>query len=315
MADFLSSIFGSKPEIAPYQPIDFSQEQLDALEGDLAAWPQIQQLGDYFQNSYLQELNQAIPGFSNILKMGGDVTQTMLTNAKQLELGIVPQDVQDAVQRSSAFQNLLSGGGGGMASANDARNYGLTSLQLMGQGAQLAGQAGNAAQQWAQLSGAGAAGNIMQGMLVTPQQQAQLDMQQNLIKQATQQLQYNVNAAPNPALQALNQWVEQVGGSIVSSYAGGHGGNFATTYQGGATNSDLGLLSQNYQSAGSPTPVFGQSGYPSAIPVGGYQPIGGYGAGGPGSFNDTVALPQAYSGQQSYDPFSDYQFQNFGTFG
>ena len=31
--------------------------------------------------------------------------------------GQIPQDVQDAVQRSSAFQNLLSGGGGGMAQA------------------------------------------------------------------------------------------------------------------------------------------------------------------------------------------------------
>lgn len=272
MASILDSIFGAKPQIADYQSLDFSQEQLDALMGDLAAFPQISALGADFQKSYLSELNTAIPGFSNILAEGGTLTKQMEDVAGTELSGEIPPDVAAQVQRTSAFQNLISGAGGGMANANTARNYGLTSLDLINQGANLAGQAGNAAQRWAGASGAGGAANIMASMLQTPQQRSQFDMQQNLIKQAVQQARNNVAAAPNPALQALNQWIEQVGGTIVSAYATGglsKGGDFKTT--GGPTAAEMPNLSANFAAAGSPTPVFGESGYPSAIPVDGYN--------------------------------------------
>ena len=230
---FLSDVFGSKPQIADYTPVDLSAEQIKAIEGDIAAWPQIADLGNLFQQYMLGQYETAIPGFRDILKMGGQTTQDMLTQADQELKGEIPADVQAQVERSSAYQNLLAGGGGGMASANTARNLGLTSLDLIGQGAQLAGQAGNAAQRWAALSGA----QMPEGMLVSPQQQADLDMQQNLIKRNIQQQKFNVAAAPDPPLQALNQWVEQVGGSVVASYLGGGkggmgggGANYKTTY-------------------------------------------------------------------------------------
>ena len=302
MASILDSIFGSKPQIADYESLDFSQEQLDALMGDLAAFPEISKLGAGFQKSYLDELNTAIPGFSDILAEGGTLTQQMQSIAGTELSGELPPDVAEQVQRSSAFQNLKSGAGGSMASANTARNYGVTSLDLINQGANLAG---NAAQRWGQLataSGAGGAQNIMAGMLQTPQQRAEFDKQQNLIKQAVQQAKYNVAAAPNPALQALNQWIEQVGGTIVSAYATGgmsKGGDFKTT--GGPTAAEMPNLASAYASAGSPSPVFGSSGYPSAIPAGGYGSglLGDPGGTttGPSSVNDTFTLPSDVTSQ------------------
>jgi hypothetical protein len=223
----LSSIFGTKPQIADYTPLDFSQEQIDALLGDLAAFPKISALGADFQQSYLSELNAAIPGFSDILAMGGDTTKEMLTQASSELQGQIPSDVAAQVQRTSAFQNLLSGAGGSMASANTARNYGLTSLDLINQGANLAGQAGNAAQRWASLSGAGAATNVMAGMTVTPQQRAQFDMQQNLIKQAVQQAKFNVAAAPDPIAKGLSDIVE----NLTAAYLGGKVGQIGAGNQ------------------------------------------------------------------------------------
>lgn len=234
--DFLSSIFGSKPQIADYTPVDLSAEQIKALQGDIAAWPDIQQLGNLYQQYMLNAYETAIPGFRDILAMGGQTTKQMLSAAESELSGQIPQDVQQQIQRSTAFQSLMGGTAGSpMAGALTARDLGLTSLDLISQGANLAGQAGNAAQRWAALSGA----QLPEGMLVTPQQQAALDMQQNLIERNIQQQKYNVAAAPDPALQALNQWVEQVGGSVIASYAGGGmggmgggkgGAGYATSY-------------------------------------------------------------------------------------
>ncbi len=236
MADIpiLSSIFGSKPQIADYTSLDFSQEQLDALMGDLAAFPQISALGADFQKSYLDELNTAIPGFSDILAEGGTLTKQMESVAGTELSGELPPDVAAQVQRTSAFQNLQSGAGGGMANANTARNYGLTSLDLINQGANMAGQAGNAAQRWAQLSGAGASANVMAGMTVTPQQRAEFDKSQNLIKQAVQQAKYNVAAAPDPIAKGLSDIVENLTAAYLGGKVGSIGaGNAAATQAGG----------------------------------------------------------------------------------
>jgi hypothetical protein len=45
-------------------------------------------------------------------------------------------------------------------------------------------------------------------------------------------------------------------------------------------------MTQNYQAAGSPSAVYGQSGYPSAIPVGGYNNLGNLGSVPTGNLSD-----------------------------
>lgn len=70
----------------------------------------------------------------------------------------------------------------------------------------------------------------MAGMLLTPKEQADFDLKQAVLQRNVQQQKNNIAAAPNPGLQQLNQWIEQVGGTVVSSYLGGRGGDFRTKY-------------------------------------------------------------------------------------
>ena len=242
MASFLDSIFGGKPDVAPYVPTDLGASELQAIMDNIDAWPQIENLGNLYENYMLNSFDEAGLDLGSILKQGGVETQAELSAADPLLHGKIPQDVLDQIQRSSAYTSLRAGTSGSpMANALTARDLGLTSLDLINQGAGLVGSAGNAARTFGGL----ASGLIMSpsGMMVTPQEQAALTMSNNLYTQATRQLQNNINAAPDPALQALNQWIEQVGGTILSSYAGGGmrgsgGSNFTTSWQnpaGGST--------------------------------------------------------------------------------
>lgn len=312
MLDFLSPIFGSKPQIADYTPVDMSQEQLDALQGNIAAWPEIQQLGSLYQQYMLDSYEKAIPGFGDILKMGGVTTKEMLGKSEELLKGEIPKDVQEQVQRSSAFQSLIGGtAGSGMAGALTARDLGRTSLDLIGQGADLAGKAGNAAQRWASLSGA----QLPEGMLVTPQQQAALDMQQNLIKRNVQQQKYNVDAAPDPVMKGLSDLVA----NLTAAYLGGMGGG-GMGGGGGGKGAPAAMTSQQFgvsdvsspgynvggggggafggEGAGSSWNINGNAGYNYNAPNTGYD----YGVGYP------AANPDQYYGSQS--PFSDYLYSS-----
>lgn len=326
MASFLDQIFGAKPQIADFTPIDLSAEQIKALQADLAAFPEIQQLGNEMQQMMLSQYEAAIPGFRDILAAGGKTTQTMLSQAESELKGQIPADVQAAVGRTAAYQSLMSGTAGSpMAGALTARDFGLTSLDLISQGANLAGAAGNAAQRWAALSGA----NMPAGMLITPEQQANLDLTQNLIKRNIQQQKFNVAAAPDPALQALNQWVEQVGGSVVASYlgggmGGGKGSNYATTYNAGSYGAAPvdwgGNMSQGgYQPGGGGAPPatgydpFNTSTYvpppmtPETSAYGGYY--------GPGSSGYYGIQPNPFNSMGGLDLSSQYAYNsNFGGY-
>ncbi len=298
MANPLEDVFGSTPSVAPYIPTIFGDEQIKALEDNIAAFPDISKLGTQYYDYMMGMMNQAIPGFSNILSQGGALTSQMEGQASQELAGQIPQHVQEQVQRSSAFQNLLSGGGGGMASANTARNYGLTSLDLINQGANLATTAGNAAQRWAGL----ASGMIMNpsGMMVTPQQQAALTMQNNLYKQQTQQLQNNLNAAPNPVAAGISGTIMNLLGAYLGHGMGGGGGS----------------ITPSYSSMGQSAPYIGGNvSTPSGAAYG--QGTAQFDPATPGltptSFNDQVPLPSGGAQSSAYpygiapNPFTDYQ--------
>lgn len=235
MASFLDQVFGSKPKVAPYTPTLLPEEQIKSILANISAFPEIDQLGNLYEQYMTNAFDQAGFPLQDILQGGEQMVKTMEGQAQQFLEGKIPQDVQDQLRRQDALTSLLSGGPGG-ASALTSRDLGLTSLNLINQGAALAGQAGNAAQRWAGL----ASGLIMSpsGMMITPQQQAAMTMQNNLYQQATKQFGYNVAAAPNAGLQALNQWIEQVGGTVVGSYlgGGGMGGGKGANYMTSATN-------------------------------------------------------------------------------
>lgn len=162
-------VFGEKPGVAPYVSTDLTTEAGRSARGNVANMPAIR--------AFLEEV---LPGYGEMVKTGSKNTLSLLR-------GEIPEDVQAAIKRSSAFRSL-SGGfqGSGMSKALTARDLGRTSLDLTQLG-------GNAAQRWAGLTQAGVA-----PFTVTAPAQADATFKNNLYTQATEQNRLNVLAAPDP---------------------------------------------------------------------------------------------------------------------
>jgi hypothetical protein len=226
MATFGELIHGRKPDVAPFIPTDPMAELQKLLSGEITDFPQITQLSDLYQKYMMGALDQAIPGFTDSMKTGGADTQALLGRAGQFLTGNLPPDVMAKTFRDSAFQNLGSGLMGSPAGgANAARNLGLTSLDVMKQGAGFLDAGTNAAQRWAQI----ASGTILppSQQLYSPEWFTNFMAQQNQAKQNTQQFRYNVAAQPDPA------WADRAKlfASITGSFAGAQGaGNSMNTY-------------------------------------------------------------------------------------
>lgn len=234
MATFGELIHGRKPEVAPFIPTDPIAMLKKLLSGEIKDWPQIEQLGNLYQTYMTQGIEKLFPNFSDVLSQGGIDTQNLLQSAEPLTRGELPEDVKQQVLRSSAYQGLMAGTlGGPMGAALGARDLGLTSLDLMKQGAGLLGEAGNAAQRWAGL----ASGTMMNpsSQMYSPQWFSQFMAEQNAAKQATKQLRYNVAAAPDPA------WADRA--KLFASILGMAGGGMMG---GGAGNAATGAYAQNF---------------------------------------------------------------------
>lgn len=219
MATFGELIHGRKPEIAPFIPTDPIQQLQALLKGETGAFPQITQLSNLYQNYMLGALNQAIPGFTDLMKQGGENAAQTEKNALALQQGQLPPEDIAAMFRTSAAQNLGSGLLGSPAgNANALRNLGIGVLQGQQMGAQLAETGTNAAQRWAQI----ASGTILppSQQLYSPEWFTNFMAQQHQAEQATRQMRYNVAAAPDPA------WADRAKmfASIVGMATGAGGG-------------------------------------------------------------------------------------------
>lgn len=224
MATFGELIHGRKPHVAPFISTDPIAELKKLIQGEIGAFPEITNLSDLYQKYMMGALDQAIPGFTDLFKTGGEDTQALLSQAKPLIEGQLPPDVMDKVFRQSAFQNLGSGLlGSPMGGANSARNLGLTSLDLMKQGAGMLESGTNAAQRWAQI----ASGTILppSQQLYSPDWFANFMAQQNQLKMAHNQFRENIAAQPDPA------WADRAKlfASIVGMVGGGMGGGMNPT--------------------------------------------------------------------------------------
>lgn len=167
-------VFGTKPKVAGYTETDLTTEAGRAARGNLENMPDIMAL-----------LEKILPGYGEMLKQGG-------TNTLSLLRGELPEDVQSAVKRNAAFKSLMGGyGGSDMSRALEARDFGRTSLDLMQMGE-------NSAQKWMGMS----QGSVKPFMVTAPDQ-IEGTFRNNLYRQATEQFQYNVDAAPDPGAAGL----------------------------------------------------------------------------------------------------------------
>lgn len=218
-AAFGDKIFGKKPQVAPWRPVVAGTEAGKAIGSNISNFPGIAEEGDLY-STYLQDsISKLLPEYKSILAEGGQTTQDILEQADPLIKGELPPDVKAAVERSSAYQSLLSGtAGSSMAKGLTARDLGLTSLDLMQRGTAMAGQGANAMQRWNQI----ASGTVYDPsqMFVTPAQQSALDLKNEEMRQGTQQQRFNVAASPDPTTQGLfNTYL-----SMLSQVGGGGGG-------------------------------------------------------------------------------------------
>lgn len=194
------AVFGSKPGTAPYTPTDLTTEAGRAAKGNLANMPSIRDF-----------LESVLPGYGEMVKTGSKSTLSLLR-------GEIPEDVQAAIKRSSAFKSLQGGyGGSGMSKALTIRDLGRTSLDLQQLG-------GSAAARWAGLTQAGVA-----PFTVTAPAQADATFRNNLYSQATEQFKLNTAAAPDPGAAGQFNLQTALGSQAMSfglgSAAGAMGGS------------------------------------------------------------------------------------------
>lgn len=197
-------VFGTKPRVAEYVPTDLGVEAGRAVRSNIQNLPDIRNL-----------LEQLLPGYSEMVKTGSANTLSLLR-------GEIPKDVQDSIQRTSAFKSLQGGyAGSGMSRALTARDIGRTSLDLIDQG-------GNSAQRWAAIT----QGSASPYVVTAPAQAAQIE-RNNLYDQAVKQFGFNVAAAPDPGAAGIFNLQTALGAMAaswgMSSALGGMGGGAKTT--------------------------------------------------------------------------------------
>jgi len=267
--DLLKMIFGTKPEIAGWQDINLGDEQMKSILANLKAFQSgnLQQLGNLYQDYMFNLYGRAGMDIKDLISKGSGTVGQMLGTAKEELAGAVPSDVQNFVRRATAQQNLGSGLlGSAMGAANWARNLGLTSLDMINRGANLATTAGNAAQRWAGV----ASGTMLppSSFLITPTQQYQATQSNQLIQRQIQQERFNVAAAPNPIAKGLSDLVAYLTASYIghgaagqppkaADYSGLTGAGEGTNVFGGAgAGSDFGGNAMTLNAGGS---ITGQS--------------------------------------------------------
>lgn len=213
MGGFLSSLFGSKPTVPTLTKLDLGTEQMLATQNNLRNLPGIENLvssaNAFSVEDVTKWLNQAIPGFSDMVSEAGGNISSMLA-------GKIPADVNQAVQNSAAARALGGGfGGSGMHSDLVARDLGLTSLDLTQKGL-------SSAEAWFQTMDKLYAPSMIsvKDMFVTPGQQAAFDVSERNQQWARDWLQNQISAMPDPTTVGLWNATWSVVDAVLSAYTG-----------------------------------------------------------------------------------------------
>lgn len=214
--------YGRKPVVPTYPTAGEILQQGTA--GNIANFAQASQLSDktntFNQEQLMKMLRTAIPGYDEMMSQGSSAIGSMLR-------GEISGDVKNQIARGSAERSLAGGyGGSGMARNLEARDLGLTSLQLTQQGL-------GAAERW--ISSAKANATPMnfgvENMFLNPQQQmvvADMRFQRDWMQE-------KIVAGPDPVKRGPFDSEMAILGMALSAYGGGAGytGAASYDYQGG----------------------------------------------------------------------------------
>jgi hypothetical protein len=202
----LGGLFGGrKPKVPELKPINFEQEQTNAIRQNIAALEPATKLAEKTtsaEQSLLEtQLRRAIPGYDQIVQQAGQNIGAALR-------GELSPEVSAQVQRSTAGR-ALSGGfgaGSGFGRSLTARDLGLTSMQIQNQGL---AQAQNFIQQ--QRTFGMAQPFSVSSMFITPAQRIGAIQQQQSAQYGRDLTAAQVAAAPSPMQQAAQSAFTNVG--------------------------------------------------------------------------------------------------------
>lgn len=205
----LGGLFGGKkPKVPELKPINFEQEQTNAIRQNIAALEPATKLAEKTtaaEQSLLEtQLRRAIPGYDQIVQQASKNIGAALS-------GELSPEVSAQVQRSTAGR-ALSGGfgaGSGFGRSLTARDLGLTSLQLQNQGL---AQAQNFIQQ--QRTFGMAQPFSVSSMFITPAQRIGAIQEQQARMYGRDLTAAQVAAAPSPMAQAAQTAFTNFGGTV-----------------------------------------------------------------------------------------------------
>jgi hypothetical protein len=203
----LGGLFGGrKPKVPELKPINFEQEQTNAIRQNIAALEPATKLAEKTtsaEQSLLEtQLRRAIPGYDQIVQQAGQNIGAALR-------GELSPEVSAQVQRSTAGR-ALSGGfgaGSGFGRSLTARDLGLTSMQIQNQGL---AQAQNFIQQ--QRTFGMAQPFSVSSMFITPAQRIGAIQEQQARMYGRDLTAAQVAAAPSPMAQAAQTAFTNFGG-------------------------------------------------------------------------------------------------------
>jgi len=250
---FLSSIFGKKPKVPAFTPVDLDKEQLAQIEanrrvvgpaGDLS---KAAQAAD--QEALMQGLRTAMPNYDELLKSEYDITKSMLS-------GTLTDDAKRRMRDRRAALGLATGQMDSQGTQYSyARDLGLAEMDLQRQGM---AYADNRIRRQSQFV---AAPMSVQSMFFTPQQRIAQKMSERDSKFNRDYAQAKIDAAPSPVASGLFN----AGMTLATAgMMGGMGGAAAAGAKGGMAGKLLGSA----------------VGYAAGGPLGGF--LGGYMGGGGG---------------------------------
>jgi hypothetical protein len=209
VGSLLGGLFGGKrPKVPELKPINFEQEQTNAIRQNIAALEPATKLAEKTtsaEQSLLEtQLRRAIPGYDQIVQQAGQNIGAALR-------GELSPEVSAQVQRSTAGR-ALSGGfgaGSGFGRSLTARDLGLTSMQIQNQGL---AQAQNFIQQ--QRAFGMAQPFSVSSMFITPAQRIGAIQQQQSAQYGRDLTAAQVAAAPSPMAQAAQTAFTNFGGTV-----------------------------------------------------------------------------------------------------
>lgn len=246
----LQALLTDKPKVPKFKPVDFGAIESGAAKDWASLLPQIQPLAEKFNQMSIEDMNkaleQATPGFGQLRDIG---TQNIMA----LERGQLPPDVKAQLERTAAERGVTLGTSGSQFGEYDAvRNLGLTSLELSQRGL-------SAAQSWMAAAAARTPTFNYGSLFISPTQRVGIREAEAQFQWQRDWLAAKIKAIPSGATAALITLannVEQIGRSVLSTYAGGAMGGMG----GGGGGSSSPAVGWDTSSAGysvNPTPGAG----------------------------------------------------------